>query len=118
MTEENFVEALTQAERKLTRLYAAIKTNPEILKILDGKDFAKIEKKQAVIAAMVPPKQVQTLEDSKEIKANDKEQKEEMIQQLNERNKLKHEALNRYEKKLKMKTKKPRTAVGQKRGFL
>ena len=68
-------------------------------------------------AAMAPPKQVIKAEDSKDIEATDREQREEMIQQLNERNKLKHEALNRYEKKLKMKAKKPRTAVGQRRGF-
>ena len=47
---------------------------------------------------------------------SDKEQKEEMALQLHERNKLKHEALNRHEKKLKLKTKKPKTAAGQRRG--
>lgn len=117
MTEENLLEVLSQSERRLVNLYAAMRNNPEIMKILEEKNFATIEKKQATVAATTYPRRTMKSEEPEEMEIDDREQREEMIQQLNERNKLKHEALNRYEKKLKMKAKKPKTAVGQRRGF-
>ncbi len=50
-----------------------------------------------------------------DLEVSDREEKEEMAQQQHERNKLKHEALNRYEKKLKSMSKKPKTATGPRR---
>jgi len=85
--------------------------------ILEKKEFGTIERKQAATAATNPAKKIVKYEEPEVLDMSDREQKEEMAQQINERNKLKHEALNRYEKKLKMKAKKPRTAVGQRRGF-
>lgn len=117
MTEENVIEAVTQAERKLVSLYAALKGNAEIADILEKKEFATIEGKQAATAAVKPAKRVARLEDPEALDLSDREQREEMTQQLNERTKLKHEALNRYERKQKLKAKKPRTAAGQRRGF-
>ena len=49
---------------------------------------------------------------------SEREQIDERAHQANERMKLKHEALNRHEKKLKMKDKKPRTAIGGQRGII
>ena len=49
---------------------------------------------------------------------SEREQIDERAHQANERMKLKHEALNRHEKKLKMKDKKPRTAIGGQRGMI
>lgn len=51
-----------------------------------------------------------------EMDVSDREQKEIMEQQMADRNKLKHEALNRIEKKKsQIKGKKPRTAMGSRR---
>ncbi len=117
VTEETVVEALAQCEQKLLTLYAAMKNIPELMHILEMKDFGRIERKlAATVTSGFVNKRVDVSGGAGELDLSDREQKEELAQQLNERNKLKHEALNRYEKKLKMKAKKPKTAIGGKRG--
>ena len=116
VTDETLVDALGQCELKLVSLYNAMKNCPELIKILESKDFGKIERKQAnTVSAGFAKGLDASGNGAAELDVSDREQKEEMAQQLNERNKLKHEALNRHEKKLKMKAKKPKTAIGQKR---
>jgi len=116
VTEETVVEALAQCEQRLVTLYGAMKNNPELMKILDAKNFSRIEKKQAASASVAIMKRADiSAGGGADLDLSDREQKEEMAQQQNERNKLKHEALNRHEKKLKLKAKKPKTAVGGKR---
>lgn len=98
-----------------------MKANPELMGILEKKDFANIERKQADALAPNMSKSVTNTHlgidagDHDDLDASDREQKEEMAQQNNERNKLKHDALNRYEKKLKLKAKKPKSAMGPRR---
>jgi hypothetical protein len=87
------------------------------MEILEKKEFGVIERKQAATVGINPTRRVVRFEQTEELDITDREQREEMAQQINERNRLKHEAFNRHERKLKMKAKKPRTAVGQRRGF-
>jgi len=53
VTEDTLTEVLTQCEQKLMNLYTAMKKNPELIEILDRKDFTNIEKKQAVAAMSI-----------------------------------------------------------------
>lgn len=50
VTEDTLIEVLSQCEQKLMNLHMAMKKNPEIMEILDRKDFIRIEKKQAQAA--------------------------------------------------------------------
>ena len=58
MTEETLVEALSQAEQKLIGIFNAMKVNPELMEILEKKDFARIEKKQAASVANFRSKRI------------------------------------------------------------
>jgi len=45
------IEALAQSEQKLINLYIGMKKSPELMKILEVKDFSRIEKKLAATNA-------------------------------------------------------------------